>query len=53
MILTEYVEKTKKKKKELDAFEAYYKTEHLKNPESWPIEMGEEAWGEQELCYRF
>ena len=50
MILDAYIEKSKA---ELDAFAEKWKAENAKNPDSWPMEMNQGEWNQQELSERF
>ena len=50
MHLKEYIEKAKK---ELDAMEAKWIEENKKDPHSWPLDMFDIEWEEQEMAERF
>lgn len=38
--------------REVAAFEKEYLANHAKDPDSWPLEMGEGEWFEQEIVTR-
>jgi len=50
MKLHEYIEKAKE---ELDTMLDKFVEENKLDPDSWPLEMTEEEWVEQELAERF
>ena len=50
MTIDEYVEKAKS---ELDNFRTKWLLAHENDPENWPLDLDEGAWGQQELDERF
>jgi len=50
MTLDEYI---KQATDELLNFKTMWEENNKENPKQWPMEMGEEDWGEQELGSRF
>ncbi len=50
MKLKDYVTK---RKAELDTFQKEWEKEHAKDAETWPLEMEEGEWGQQELAEDF